>query len=76
MSLLTTVLILVTVTPVKDGQGEKPYQDILSARLEKWTVTAQSDSSHLGNSQVRAIEKVNLRKETFRCARIITIDSI
>ena len=76
VSLLTRGLIPVTVTSDNDGQGAKPYQALLGARPERWTVMAQSDPSHLGNSQVRAIEKVNFRKETFSCARVKTIDSL
>ena len=56
----------VTVTSDNDGQAAKPYQS-----LSKDTpVLAQSDPTHLANSQVRAVEKMNIRKEAFSCTKV------
>ena len=37
---------------------------------------AQSDPSHLGNSQVKAVERINFRIATFSCSRVKTVSSL
>ena len=66
----------VTVTSDNDGQGAKPYAALLESKPQRWSVVAQSDPSHLGNSQVKAVERINFRKETFSCSRVKTVSSL
>ena len=70
--LLDRGLIPVTVTSHNDGQGAKPYAALLESKPQRWSVVVQSDPSHLGNSQVKTVERIKFRKETFSCSRVKT----
>ena len=72
--LLDHGLFPAVVTSDNDGQAAKPYQAVVTQRMPGGIVRAQSDPSHLGNSQVRAITKYNFKKETFRCTKFKTVD--
>lgn len=69
--LLESGLVPVTVTSDNDGQGAKPYQALMRRGANgQREVIAQSDPSHLANSQVRAVENMTIHKEAFACTKV------
>ena len=60
------------MTSDNNGQGAKPFAALLESKPQRWAVVAQSDPSSLGNSQVKKVERIKFRKETFSCSRVKT----
>ena len=76
MNLITNGLAPITVTSDNDGQGAKPYAAIMGAAATPRAVMPQSDPVHLAGSQARAVERVSLRKATFSCTKLKTVNSL
>ena len=72
--LLDKGLTPITITSDNDGQAAKNYAALVNSTPQRGPVVAQSDPCHLGNSQVRAIERFTFQKETFGCTKLKTVN--